>query len=170
MSQADFLRNVRLPNLGFGAATVMWGFRACALGHTQCGCLVGGFERIFGTEQGEVVLRRMLGMARIFGNEGGRRVTIARPGSLGVTPDEGALLGALNAAQSDEIESRDAYLGFLFAKNITPQLQGLASDLADAYLRRGLMIGAPENIPTPAPNSVAGAVVDLASVRAMGRA
>ena len=170
MDKPDFMQHVRLPDLGFGAAMMMWGFRACALGHAQCGCLVGGFERIFGPVQGELVLRQMLTMARVFGNEGRRRVTIAMPGSLGVTPDEGALLSALNAAQAGEEERCLESLQWLLAKEPAQELVELTTRLADAYVDRGLIVLAPENVPVPARNPAGAAVVDLASVRAMGSA
>lgn len=170
MANPDFLQNVRLPDLGFGAATMMWGFRACALGHSQCGCLVGGFERIFGSKQGPLVLRDMVGLARIFGNDGRRRVTVAMPGCIGITLDEGALLRVFNTAQSGEEAACDRHLRWLLAKEPNDHMRQLTKNLAIAYLDRGLLIQAPASIPAQTAEAANEMIVDLASIRAAGNA
>ncbi len=165
MTNPDFVQNVRLPNLGFGAATFMWGFRACALGHAQCGCLTGGFARIFGAKQGHQILGHLLGIARILGNDGRRPVTVAMPGCLGVTPDEAALLCALSAAQSSDSKGRDSHLRWLLAQDPAEQMKQLTEHVACQYLERGLMINAPE-VTTGAVHVEA----DLAAMPVMGQA
>ncbi len=170
MTNPEFLQTVRLPDLGFGAATMMWGFRACALGHSQCGCLVGGFERIFGPKQGPLVLRDMVGLARIFGNDGRRRVTVAMPGCIGITLDEGALLRVFNTAQSGEETACDRHLRWLLAKEPDDHMRQLTRNLATAYLDRGLLIQAPGNVPAPKTEAANEKIADLASMRAVGSA
>lgn len=166
MDDSSYLADTYLPELGRGAATAMWGFRACALGHAKCCCLIKGFTAVFGREAAGPVLSDLLKLARIVGNEGRRRVRLAMPGCARITYDEASFLSALSAAQSPDPALRDAHLSWLLAMSATDEASDCTSRLAGRFLSYGLPIQAPKAM-APRPDA---APIGLAQMEIVGRA
>lgn len=143
MPPSAFLRDTFLPDLGAGSGVAIWGFRACALGHARCCTLVRGFEHFFGACEGGPMLSHMLGLARIIGNEGRRKVRLAMPGCVHLTHDEASLLSALSAAQVYDLALRDAHLSWLLGSAPGDRIHAHMQALADAFDRRAIVITAP---------------------------
>jgi hypothetical protein len=149
MSESRFLEDVYLPELGLGAGTAIWGFRACAMGYAKCCCLVRGFERMFGPEDGGPMLGDMLRLARSLGNEGRRKIKLAMPGCARVSHDEASLLQAFEASQGCDLALRNAHLSWLFAYPAPIEALALTDQLASGFMKHALMIQAPMQAPRP---------------------
>lgn len=163
MHENRYLPDIYLPELGIGAGTAIWGFRACALGHARCCCLIRGFENIFGPVDGGPVLGNMLDLARCLGNTGKRKIQLAMPGFAGITHDEASLLLAFSASQTFDPLLRDAHLSWLFAMPATAAAGAMVDNLASSFARHDLVINPPRDI---APEPVASAEFGrLTSVR-----
>lgn len=150
MSESGFLEDVYLPELGMGAGTAIWGFRACALGHAKCCCLVRGFEQLFGPDDGGPMLGDMLKLARNLGHEGRRKIKLAMPGCAKVSHDETSLLQAFEASQACDVALRDAHLSWLYACPAPQEALALTERLAMGFMKHALMIEAPKAAAPPA--------------------
>ena len=166
MTESAYLTDTSLPDLGRGSATAIWGFRACALGHARCCCLIRGFERIFGKEAAGPVLSELLELARIFGNDGRRKVKLAMPGCARITYDEASFLSAISAAQSVDLALRDAHLSWLLAMSASQAASEHTSRLGGYFLAHGMPVCAPECETVP-PSKGA---MNLASMTVVGTA
>ena len=144
MPPSAFLRDTFLPDLGPGAGVALWGFRACAVGHSECCSLIRGLEHFFGNEGGQV-LSHLLRLAQIIGNEGRRKVRLAMPGCAHLTHDEASLLSAFSAAQVYDQALRDAHLSWLLGCAPSDHILTHVQSLADAFDRRAIVIKAPSS-------------------------
>lgn len=166
MNDSAYLIDTYLPDLGRGSATAMWGFRACALGHARCCCLIRGFEEIFGKDAAGPVLSELLELARILGNEGRRKVKLAMPGCARITYDEASFLSAISAAQSSDLALRDAHLSWLLAMSASQDASNHASRLGGYFLAHGMPVCAPECETVPPARET----LNLANMRIVGTA
>ena len=89
------------------------------------------------------MLNHMLGLARIIGHEGRRKVRLAMPGCIHLTHDEASLLSALAAAQVYDRALRDAHLSWLLGLAPGEQIQAHIQALADAFDLRAIIIRVP---------------------------
>lgn len=136
MSQACFVPEMSLSNLGRGTRMAVWGFRACAIGHSECCALIRGFEHAF-AEEGPPVLGSILSVARFIGHEGRRKVSLAVPGCIRLTRDEVSLLTAFSASQMQDDALRDAHLSWLTGRAADRQLGLLSDHVACVFARHG---------------------------------
>lgn len=142
-ASAPFVEGVFLPDLGLGTGIAIWGFRACASGHSQCPPITKGFERVFG-KRGPEALADVLQLARIFGFEGRRRIAIAEPGCGRMTADEVSMAAMLAAAQRGAGEERDNHATWLLGQLPGVHLTGVIERIAEIFSEYDLSMDAPE--------------------------
>ncbi|MEM9617781.1 MAG: hypothetical protein AAF936_07435 [Pseudomonadota bacterium] len=137
-----FVRSLTLQQLGTGAGFAIWGFRAIAIGHSDCPALLRGYERMFG-EDYPPALGALHLLARSIGCRGGRRVSLAAPGCCGVTADELSLIAMLSAAQKHNPDRRDAHLRWLTGGRIETAAQSAADAIGEIFWKADVSIKAP---------------------------
>ena len=136
MSHGCFVPDMALSELGAGTRMATWGFRACAIGHSECCALIRGFENAL-AEDGSPVLGSILSIARFIGHQGRRKVSLAVPGCIRLTRDEVSLLTAFSAAQMKDEALRDAHLSWLTGRTAHKQLGLLADHVASRFAHHG---------------------------------
>ncbi len=137
-----FVSSTSLSQLGCGAGYALWGFRAAAIGHLDCGALARGYDAVFGAH-GAQARCAVLVFARLIGSAGRRRICLGAPGCCGVTCDELSIVAVLAAAQAGDIGRRDAHLLWLLARRDGDAAGEAASSLARRFSAIGLEIKPP---------------------------
>ena len=150
MTKSLFLLETSLPELGTGSGLAVWSFRACALGHGDCCVLMRGFERAFG-DDADPALRAMLGLVRVIGHQGRRKVSLGMPGCVRITRDELSLLMVLAAAQSGDSALRDAHLTWLNGRTPCDHMSLIVERVADLFGSNGYRIKLPQTDLPPIP-------------------
>lgn len=138
-----FVDGVFLPDFGLGTGIALWGFRACASGHSRCWAITNGYEKIFGT-RGPEALADVLQLARIFGFEGRRKISVATPGCGRLTADELSMAAMFAAAQLGEEEERDSHVTWLFGRRPAAHVGKVVDRIAEIFLDYDLHMGKPD--------------------------
>ncbi|MGB3455495.1 MAG: hypothetical protein WBG08_11295 [Litorimonas sp.] len=138
---------LRVTELGFGAAVLVWCLRASATGHAHCPPVVTGMDRALGPDGDEGRIH-ILSLVRTLADAGHRTLHMTHPGGLGVTYDEVALVSALSASQKRLDTLRDAQLAWVLGTAPPPDLCDAVQRLGGIFLRSGHTIQAP-NLPLP---------------------
>jgi hypothetical protein len=140
-AQGAFIDGLNLPDLGFGASMAFWGFRACARGQAMCCAVIHGFERVF-EDDAPAVLAALLTLSRQLGGRGRRKIGLAAPGCAGVTADELSIAAVFAAAQTGDVERRDAHLAWLFAGRVPTGAATAADRLGLLFEKRSIKLRA----------------------------
>lgn len=133
-----------LSDLGPGAQIAIFGFRACALGHMQCCCLLSLFKDVFGEESGGRVLGRFLRLAQCLGNNGLRSLDLTVPNAMRFTHDEASLLSALSSMQQGAYGQARAHMTWLLARPPHADEISIISDLALFFSVQEMVLESPE--------------------------
>ncbi|MEO0550449.1 MAG: hypothetical protein AAFZ91_11060 [Pseudomonadota bacterium] len=136
-----------LIELGAGAQLALFGFRACAFGHTKCCCLLNMFKDVFGDKTGGRVLGQFMGLAEYLGQKGQRRLDLSVPNATVFTYDEASILSALSSFQHGEFVQARAHLTWLLARSPRTEEINVVSDLVMYFSARDLIIRTPEYQP-----------------------
>ncbi|MEL7128561.1 MAG: hypothetical protein AAGK23_03355 [Pseudomonadota bacterium] len=143
MSNNVFLETVCVPELGEGTALMIWGFRMCALGRSECGCLERCFDQKFEPDVSDYVVEELKHVVRQFGNHGKRGIYLGQPNCIHITHDEASILSALAAAQVGDQSLRDAHVTWLQVMPPSLELQESLDRLAQAFLSSDYVIEHP---------------------------
>lgn len=157
MVDSSFVRDMYLHELGVGAGLVLWGFRACACQAENSRSVRRGFEHAV-REESETVLADLRTFAYVVGFDGMRKVTLAQPGSARVTVDELLIVTVFAAAQSGNLEARDAHLLWLLAREPDEEISSSAQRVADAFARHRLRITTPAGVMVSTPQTTGASV------------
>lgn len=140
----SFVAEQTLEPLGLGAQLTLWSFRSCALGHTQCCCLVNVFKDIFGERRGPMVLGHVMSVSELIRDAGHRRLKLTEPNCIRFTHDETSILSAFAAAQSGRGDLRDAHLTWILGGPPELDLIYEVDSFAAQLFSNGLVITSPE--------------------------
>ncbi len=135
----QFMREVTVHSLRFGAGFLIWGFRVCATGHVRCARVREGFERAF--SEGNRTLQLMETFTTSLAATGRRRIYCAIPACGNLTHDELCLIQAFEAAQDEHPERVAMQLTWLLGENAPPALCRCVQQLAALFQCRGYRIG-----------------------------
>lgn len=142
-ASTSFVEGVFLPDLGLGTGIAIWGFRACASGHSQCPPVTKGFDRVFG-DRGPEALADVLQLARIFGFEGRRTISIALPGCGRMTADELSMAAMLAAAQQGADDERDNHATWLLGQRPRDHVCDVVERIAETFGEYDLAMAKPD--------------------------
>lgn len=128
-----------VPDLGEGAGFVLWGVRACAMGHGDRAWLYDGLASTFGRD-GKTLAQSLLALTEQFGRSGNRRVMLCAPGDVHLTYDELAILGLIEAAQRGAHSCVLAHLLWLVGQSPCANAQSAASTIGQILCEHGCMV------------------------------
>lgn len=147
----SIIPNMNVPELGAGAAFLLWAFRATAAGHGHCPVLVRGYRELL-REGGDAALASVRDLATAISEHGRCRVRLIAPGCCRLSYDEASIVAGVSALQRGEDGA--IHLENLLGSGTTAVLPA-AQRTADAFRSCGLVIRAPRflrpanDIPAP---------------------
>lgn len=127
-----------------GEHTLIWAFRAIALGAGGCPLLKRQFEDICGPAAGTEAFSALSVFVRELARHGRRKVTLHVPGSFRLSGDEQLILAAFAAAQEDDYVRLEAHLAWLIAGEPSGVFGAAACLVAQAMAMNDLRLRAPE--------------------------
>ena len=141
---SSLVSDTTLADLGPGSQVAMFGFRACAFGHTKCCCLLNMFKDFFGEDIGGRVLGRFMRLAESLGSNGFRQLDLTVPNAVRFTHDEASVLRAISSMQQGAYAQSRAHMTWLLARKPRSEEMNIISDLASFFSARDMLVESPE--------------------------